>query len=51
MNNEINKKNQNKNKEKVYNDINGYFVLDKPKNCTSNDALCIIKKYLHPRKK
>lgn len=42
MNNETNKK--------IYNDLNGYFVLDKPKDFTSNDALCTIKRYLHPKK-
>lgn len=36
--------------EKIVNDINGYFILDKEKNYTSNDSLSIVKRLLHPKK-
>lgn len=37
-------------KAAIRNDINGMFILDKPKGYTSNDCLAIIKKMLHPKK-
>lgn len=37
-------------KNKIENDINGYIILDKPKNYTSNDCLQVVKKHLHPKK-
>ena len=35
---------------RTINDINGYFILDKEKDYTSNDSLSVIKRLLHPRK-
>ena len=37
-------------KNKIFNDINGYLILDKEKDYTSNDSLSIIKRVLHPIK-